>query len=122
MDKDLSTSRLFCKSVIDDKHSNTQYIKQEHNQRWGGGGGGGGEEREGGRGWGGMCKLLSRVTTTRSCVHVTTDLTAMAYGDGGVTSAVTGSSWKFVVVSLCCPERVCAGVITRGEGGQAKRA
>ena len=29
--KDLSTSRLFCKSVPDDKHSNTQYIKQEYN-------------------------------------------------------------------------------------------
>ena len=28
-DKDLSTSRLFCKSVPDDKHSNTQYIKHE---------------------------------------------------------------------------------------------
>ena len=30
-DKDLSTCRLFCKSVPDDKHSNTQYIKQEFN-------------------------------------------------------------------------------------------
>ena len=30
-DKDLSTIRLFCKSVPDDKHSNTQYIKQEYN-------------------------------------------------------------------------------------------
>ena len=30
-DKYLSTSRLFCKSVPDDKHSNTQYIKQENN-------------------------------------------------------------------------------------------
>ena len=29
MDKDLSTCRLFCKSVPDDKHSNTQYIKQD---------------------------------------------------------------------------------------------
>ena len=29
--EDLSTSRLFCKSVPDDKHSNTQYIKQEFN-------------------------------------------------------------------------------------------
>ena len=28
-DKDLSTIRLFCRSVPDDKHSNTQYIKQE---------------------------------------------------------------------------------------------
>ena len=28
-DKDLSTCRLFCKSVPDDKHSNTQYIKQK---------------------------------------------------------------------------------------------
>ena len=27
-DKDLSTSRLFYKSVPDDKHSNTQYVKQ----------------------------------------------------------------------------------------------
>ena len=30
-DKDLSTCRLFCKSVTDDKHSNTQYIKQKFN-------------------------------------------------------------------------------------------
>ena len=29
-DKDLSTIRLFYKSVPDDKHSNTQQIKQEH--------------------------------------------------------------------------------------------
>ena len=29
-DKDLSTSQLFYKSVPDDKHSNTQYIKQEY--------------------------------------------------------------------------------------------
>ena len=29
-DKDLSTSRLFYKSVPDDKHSNTQYVKQEY--------------------------------------------------------------------------------------------
>ena len=29
-DKDLSTSRLFYKSVRDDKHSNTQYVKQEY--------------------------------------------------------------------------------------------
>ena len=29
-DKDLSTSRLFYKSVPDDKHGNTQYGKQEH--------------------------------------------------------------------------------------------
>ena len=28
-DKDLSMSQLFCKSVSDDKHSNTQYIKQK---------------------------------------------------------------------------------------------
>ena len=28
-DKGLSTSRLFYKSVPDDKHSNTQYVKQE---------------------------------------------------------------------------------------------
>ena len=28
-DKDLSTCRLFFKSVPDDKHSNTQYIKQK---------------------------------------------------------------------------------------------
>ena len=30
-DKDLSTIQLFCKSVPDDKHSDTQYIKQEYN-------------------------------------------------------------------------------------------
>ena len=30
-DKDLSTNQLFYKSVPDDKHSNTQYIKQEYN-------------------------------------------------------------------------------------------
>ena len=30
-DKDLSTSWLFCRSVPDDKHSHTQYIKQEYN-------------------------------------------------------------------------------------------
>ena len=29
-DKDLSTSRLFYKTVPDDKHSNTQYVKQEY--------------------------------------------------------------------------------------------
>ena len=29
-DKDLSTSRLFYESVPDDKHSNTQYVKQEY--------------------------------------------------------------------------------------------
>ena len=29
-DKDLSTSRHFCKSVPNDKHSNTQYIRQEY--------------------------------------------------------------------------------------------
>ena len=28
-DKDLSTSQLFCKSVPDYKHSNTQYINQK---------------------------------------------------------------------------------------------
>ena len=31
-DKDLNTIRLFCKFVPDDKHSNTQYIKQEYNE------------------------------------------------------------------------------------------
>ena len=29
-DKDLSTCQLFYKSVPDDKHSNTQYVKREH--------------------------------------------------------------------------------------------
>ena len=29
-DEDLSTSRLFYKSVPEDKHSNAQYFKQEH--------------------------------------------------------------------------------------------
>ena len=29
-DKDLSTSRLFYKSIPDDKHSNTRYVKQEY--------------------------------------------------------------------------------------------
>ena len=29
-DKMLSTSRLFYKLVPDEKHSNTQYVKQEH--------------------------------------------------------------------------------------------
>ena len=29
-DKDLNTSRLLYKSVPDDKHSNTQYVKQEY--------------------------------------------------------------------------------------------
>ena len=29
-DKDLSTGRLFYKSVPYDKHSNTQYVKQEY--------------------------------------------------------------------------------------------
>ena len=36
MDKDLSTIRLSCKSVADDKHSNNQYIKQEYNELCGG--------------------------------------------------------------------------------------
>ena len=31
-DKDSSTSRLFYQSVPDDKHSNTQYLKQEYKQ------------------------------------------------------------------------------------------
>ena len=31
-DKDLNTIRLFCKFVPDDKHSKTQYIKQEYNE------------------------------------------------------------------------------------------
>ena len=31
-DKRLSTSWLFYKSVPDDKHSNTQYVKQEYKQ------------------------------------------------------------------------------------------
>ena len=35
-DKDLSTSRLFSKSVPDDKHSNTQCINQRHRERLGG--------------------------------------------------------------------------------------
>ena len=30
MDKDLSACRLFCKSVPDDKHINTQYIKRKN--------------------------------------------------------------------------------------------
>ena len=30
--KDLSTSRLFYKSVPDDEHSNTQYVKQEYKE------------------------------------------------------------------------------------------
>ena len=47
--------RLFCKSIPDDKHSNTQYIKQEYNSLCGrkkkeknifGEGGGEGGERE----------------------------------------------------------------------------
>ena len=29
--KDLSTSRLFYKSVPDDKHGNTQYVKEKYN-------------------------------------------------------------------------------------------
>ena len=29
-DKDLSTSRIFYKSVPDDKHSNRPYVKQEY--------------------------------------------------------------------------------------------
>ena len=32
-DKDLSTSRLFCISVPDDKHSNTQYIRERKRER-----------------------------------------------------------------------------------------
>ena len=38
-DKDLSTSRLFCKSVPDDKHSNTQYMKSERERERERGGG-----------------------------------------------------------------------------------
>ena len=30
MDQNLSTSRLFYKSVPDDKNNNTQYVKQEY--------------------------------------------------------------------------------------------
>ena len=32
-DKDLSTSRLFYKSVSDDKHSNTQYVRDRQTDR-----------------------------------------------------------------------------------------